>query len=99
MDPRRARTQGLQRVSRLTAWMAGGAVVVSGAFVALLARPHLSTAQTRTPLGAGGATTTLDPFGGGGSVDDGGAAAQPLNPPVQAPLPSAGPAQVSSGAS
>ncbi|HVN50388.1 MAG TPA: hypothetical protein VMT43_03090 [Acidimicrobiales bacterium] len=100
MDPRHARSRGLRQVNRVTSWLVGGALVASGGFVALLARPH-STAAGRATAGSGaGVTTTLDPFGGGGgAVDDGGPAAQPLNPPVQPPLPSASQGQVSTGAS
>ena len=47
----RTRSRGLTRVNRLTGWLAGGAVVASGAFVALLAHPHASSgaAGTRPP--------------------------------------------------
>jgi len=89
---------------RLTGWLAAGALAVSGAFVALLARPHSIVAVSHPPLGSGAGkvtTTTLDPFAGqnGGSTDDGGASAQPLAPPTQAPLPTVNQGQVSSGGS
>ena len=50
----RTRSRGFARVNRLTGWLAGGAVVVSGAFVALLAHPHASSgaAGTSTPTTA-----------------------------------------------
>jgi hypothetical protein len=103
VDPRHARSRGLQRVNRLTGWLAAGALAVSGAFVALLARPHTTAAASHPPAGSGAGevtTTTLDPYAGqyGGSVDGGGSA-QPLAPPTQAPLPTVNQGQVSSGGS
>ena len=104
VDPRHARSRGLQRVNRLTGWLAAGALAVSGAFVALLARPHATSAASHPHLGSGVGqvtTTTLDPFAGqdGGPVDDGGVSTQPLAPPTQAPLPTVNQGQVSSGGS
>ncbi len=101
MDPRRARTHGLQRVNRLTGWLAGGAMVASGAFVALLARPHATSAASHAPTGSVGAgvTTTLDPYAPDGGSGYGGAVAQPLSPPAQVPVPSPSQGQVSSGGS
>jgi hypothetical protein len=42
---RHQRRRGLERVSRLTGWLAGAALVASAAFAALLARPQSSTAR------------------------------------------------------
>ena len=112
MDPRRRRSHGLRYVNRATGWLAGAGVVASGAFIALLARPHPTTATTRTTTGTvngGATTTTFDPFAGGdgapglgqddGGGGNGGASVQPLSPPVQAPVAAPGGGQVSTGAS
>jgi len=107
MDARGHRSRGLARVNRLTGWLAGGALVASGAFVAMLAHPHASSSASQRSGSAGatspgatapvGPTTSLDPYGdgsGGASV-----APAPLNPPVQIPQQSYSQSQVSSGAS
>jgi hypothetical protein len=105
MDARRHRSRGLARVNRLTGWLAGGALVASGAFVALLAHPHASSSASQ-PSGSAGATspvaptTSVDPYAGGYSDGSGGAVTPaPLNPPVQIPQQSSQQAQVSTGAS
>jgi hypothetical protein len=84
MDARRRRSRGLTQINRLTAWVAGGALVASGGFVALLARPSTHPAPTAPANGSTGAgpsvtapptgATTVDPNATdpvGGSSDGG----------------------------
>jgi len=82
MDARRHRSKGLARVNRLTGWLAGGALVASGAFMALLAHPHASAGSAKPATGpvggsaspgvTAGPTTTVDPFAGSGLSDGSG---------------------------
>ena len=80
------RDLGLRRVSRITRWSLGGAVVLTGGLSALVAhaRPgHATSVNSVTPP----ATATPAP---GDSF---------LQPPAAAPSPSGGGGQVTSGAS
>jgi hypothetical protein len=102
MDRRAVRRAGLQRVTRVTGWLAAGALVASGAFVALLARPTAtSAARTTTPPGP---STSTPAAGGDGTPttlggDQGGSVGPALSPPVQVPQATQAPAQVTSGQS
>ncbi len=60
----RTRSRGLARVNRLTGWLAGGAVVVSGAFVALLAHPQARSGAASRP-----STNPTTPRGDGTAGD------------------------------
>ena len=115
MDARRQRSRGLDQINRLTGWLAGGALVASAAFVALLARPSTSPASTPPSSRSGPAdtgvtappvssATTVDPnvagsVDGNGDGTSGSVAPAPLNPPVQAPRQSSRQAQATTGAS
>jgi hypothetical protein len=102
MDPRHRRRAGLRQVNRLTGWLVGGAVVACGAFAGLLARPSIGTSSARTVPPPAGATTTVPTYGpqdGSSGVGDDGGAVAPLSPPVQAPSPTSGASQVTTGAS
>ena len=103
MDRRAVRRAGLQRVTRLTGWLTAGALVVSGAFVALLARPTSSSAA-RSTSGSSTSGASNGDLGGGVAVPttiDGnqGDAGPALSPPAQVPQTTFAPAQVASGQS
>jgi hypothetical protein len=100
MDARHRRTQGLARVNRLTGWLAGGALVVTGGFAALLAQPRSHTAAPPTgPVGSGVGATSGSSTAGTQGASAGQASQQPLSPPDVSPQPAQSQSQVSTGAS
>jgi hypothetical protein len=104
MDARHRRRTGLQQVNRVTSWLAGGAVVVCGAFVGLLARPAAGAGHANHPaLPSSSPSTTGPTLGssgdGSGAIDDGGAPVVQPSPPTQAPVSASGGSQVTTGAS
>lgn len=93
----RQRDAGLQKVSRLTRWIAAGSAAAAGAFA-------LAVAQHRPSAAAGtrssGSTVPNDPAPPSElGPDDGAQAPTQLTPPVQAPQPAVGSGQVTTGAS
>ena len=84
MDPA-GRDSGLRRLSQLTRWTVGGAVVLAGVFSAVVAQARPGHAK------AGSVTATTLPAPAPGDTV--------LQPPVQPPTRGGGGAVVTSGAS
>jgi hypothetical protein len=102
MDKTAERNHGLFRIASLTAWVAGGAVAVTGVFTFLAAHPklHLLPKPVSTNTNTGGtsggdlSSTGVDNSSAGSSVSGGG-----LQAPAQVPAVGRGSAHVSSGGS
>ena len=91
------RDAGLRRVRHASRWLAGGAVVLTGAFAGIAATSSKQTTTTSTTTSAGGGSTQPQTQRYE-QDDDGGATLQaPAQAPQQAPSTSA--PQSSSGAS
>jgi hypothetical protein len=90
------RDRGLRRVSHLTRWLAGAALVLTGLFSAAAAKALPGKTKS-----AGRVGQTSAPSQPSSPVDDNGdgQAGGGLTPPAQLPQPSAGAGSVVSGAS
>lgn len=96
-DRRSLRDAGLRRIRRVSRWLAGGAVVLTGAFAGLAASATKHSSATADGAGSQ-QVSQQQPGDDGEGFDDGGAR---LQAPTQAPGQAPGGAvpQTSSGAS
>jgi hypothetical protein len=93
----RQRDAGLQKVSRLTRWIAAASAAAAGAFALVVAQHRPSAAAGVRPPSGPAPTDTVPPSAQPG--DDGAQPAPELSPPAQAPQPATGFSQATSGAS